>query len=496
MAVANFPGSAGVHIDLEPLDHTGAVMQACVAKRSSDGTWDALVTGQTAADAFRYSLAISSGNRLQFATHNGTNAFAADSSAGASPFTVLVADLWCQLVAIKPAGASDVTLGKYGPKQAHTGMTGVASTDVLTVTGHTLTDGQLVTLSALTGGNGLSTGTYYWVRDVAGNTFKLAATVGGAAVNFTTNVTAGTVNTLQWTWTTPASDPLSNAATIAGGKTRLGRYEATDELAGRIAAYAPWNSAPSTATAEGLAGGTAVTWLALAGGAVDLVEPGMVGASARANWSAALTSRNGLLDGTAFAGAGTIVTTDDPPAEVYTVGVVGGTSETVTAVPMDGTGDLVAAAVDAAGQVVGVPLDGTGDLVAAGAEAGSTVAAPVIGGSGDLVASAPMSVEIGAPAMAASGDLVASAFPGGDSTVVGVPLDGAADLVAAGAEAGSDLPAVPLDGTGDLVAAGVAADGNATVQAVPLDATADMPGGQVSPETPGQGGGLTLLGAG
>lgn len=196
----------------------------------------------------------------------------------------------------------------------------------------------------------------------------------------------------------------------------------------------------------------------------------------------------GMVDSSAF------------PLRIDDIGygtVVAGGGATVTAVPQAGVADLVAAAVSFdAGAVTGVPLDATADLVAAAAEAGSSITAPVIAGTGDLVAAAPMSVEIGAAPMAAAGDLVASALPGGDATVVGVPLDATAALVAPAVAAGADLAAVPQDATADLVAAGVAADGNATVAAVPLAGVADLPAGAVSPQTAAQGGGLALLGAG
>lgn len=72
-------------------------------------------------------------------------------------------------------------------------VTGVASTDVftnyvgLTATAHGLTDGTAVAFTKLKNGSGLSTYTVYYVRDATSTTFKLAATVGGSAINFTTD---------------------------------------------------------------------------------------------------------------------------------------------------------------------------------------------------------------------------------------------------------------------------------------------------------------------
>lgn len=75
-------------------------------------------------------------------------------------------------------------------------VTGVAATDVLTSTAHGLVADEPVVFRGVTGGTGLTAGTTYYARDITANTFKVAATVGGAAVNFTTDLTAGTVTGL------------------------------------------------------------------------------------------------------------------------------------------------------------------------------------------------------------------------------------------------------------------------------------------------------------
>jgi hypothetical protein len=73
-------------------------------------------------------------------------------------------------------------------------ITGVASTDIITAVGHNFTNNQLVRFPALTGGSGLfSPNNFYFVRDIVGDTFKVSSTSGGAAVNFTTDITAGTI---------------------------------------------------------------------------------------------------------------------------------------------------------------------------------------------------------------------------------------------------------------------------------------------------------------
>jgi hypothetical protein len=68
--------------------------------------------------------------------------------------------------------------------------TGVAATDVITVTSHGWVNTQPVIFTAINGGAGLSTNTTYFVRDVSGDTFKLAATSGGVAIDFTTDIIA------------------------------------------------------------------------------------------------------------------------------------------------------------------------------------------------------------------------------------------------------------------------------------------------------------------
>lgn len=77
--------------------------------------------------------------------------------------------------------------------QAGKAVTGVASTDIFTATAHGYANADAVVLSALSGGLGLVAGDVYFVIGSTANTFQLAKTVGGAAVNFTTDLTAGTV---------------------------------------------------------------------------------------------------------------------------------------------------------------------------------------------------------------------------------------------------------------------------------------------------------------
>jgi hypothetical protein len=76
--------------------------------------------------------------------------------------------------------------------------TAVASTDVITAVGHNFIANQAVRFPTLTGGGGLiaATGTYF-VRDISGDTFKVSTSSGGAALDITTDMTAGTVVAIQ-----------------------------------------------------------------------------------------------------------------------------------------------------------------------------------------------------------------------------------------------------------------------------------------------------------
>lgn len=74
-------------------------------------------------------------------------------------------------------------------------VTGASATDILTSAAHGLAVGDVVVFTALTGGAGLVVGQPYYViaTNLAANTFMVSATPGGAAVNFTSDITAGSV---------------------------------------------------------------------------------------------------------------------------------------------------------------------------------------------------------------------------------------------------------------------------------------------------------------
>jgi hypothetical protein len=70
-----------------------------------------------------------------------------------------------------------------------------SGTDTVTWNSHGMSDGQKIGFFATTMPGGLSAGTLYYVRDAATNTFKVAASSGGAAIDITSNGTTVTAHT-------------------------------------------------------------------------------------------------------------------------------------------------------------------------------------------------------------------------------------------------------------------------------------------------------------
>lgn len=82
-----------------------------------------------------------------------------------------------------------------GAFQAGTALTAVtgATPSTFTKNGHGMANGTPVFISALSGGTGLVAGRAYFVINTATNTFQLALTPGGTAVDMVTTVTSATV---------------------------------------------------------------------------------------------------------------------------------------------------------------------------------------------------------------------------------------------------------------------------------------------------------------
>lgn len=77
-----------------------------------------------------------------------------------------------------------------GGSTSITGCSFAATGDLVTKTAHGLVNGQVVTLSAISGVAGVKTSTPYFVINATANTFQLAATAGGSPIDITADGTA------------------------------------------------------------------------------------------------------------------------------------------------------------------------------------------------------------------------------------------------------------------------------------------------------------------
>ena len=108
------------------------------------------------------------------------------------------------------------------------------TTDIITLAGNTLVDGDNVVFSAATIPTGLTTGTVYFVVNSSGNTFQVSTTLGGSAVNFTANGTTvvasqylpgafGTGNSAIVLGDAATTTNNSSPALLTGGALTIGR---------------------------------------------------------------------------------------------------------------------------------------------------------------------------------------------------------------------------------------------------------------------------------
>jgi hypothetical protein len=80
---------------------------------------------------------------------------------------------------------------------AYGGVTGVATTNLVSVPGSTPVDGYSWTFTNLAGGSALNAGVRYFIRDASGSDFKLAEYQGGPAIDFTTDITNASAGLMQ-----------------------------------------------------------------------------------------------------------------------------------------------------------------------------------------------------------------------------------------------------------------------------------------------------------
>lgn len=107
-----------------------------------------------------------------------------------------------------------------GTLGAGVACTGEADDDIVTAAGHGCVDGDLVIFDTLDSeANGVNKSTVYYVRNMSGNTFKVALISGGGAINITGDV-AGTIKKISTpTWQTElivAMAAINNDATPIG----------------------------------------------------------------------------------------------------------------------------------------------------------------------------------------------------------------------------------------------------------------------------------------
>lgn len=139
---------------------------ALVTSASSDATAGTEVTGGSYARAALAFAAAASGSK---ATSSAVS-FAAMPAVDVVGWEIWSAD-----------GATRKWYGLWSPKTG----SAAAATDTITATAHGLADGDAITFQSGYAPAGATAGTKYFVRDPAANTFKIAASAGGSAIDLT-----------------------------------------------------------------------------------------------------------------------------------------------------------------------------------------------------------------------------------------------------------------------------------------------------------------------
>jgi hypothetical protein len=80
-----------------------------------------------------------------------------------------------------------------GAINSYSSVTGAEATNIITVAGSAIPTGTPFYFQSIAGGAGLTTGTIYWAVGSSGSTLQASLTPGGAAVNFTTDITAAVI---------------------------------------------------------------------------------------------------------------------------------------------------------------------------------------------------------------------------------------------------------------------------------------------------------------
>lgn len=106
-------------------------------------------------------------------------------------------------------------------------VTADAGTDLITETTHGRSSGDRIIITGGTAPTGLTKGELYFIRDVLTNTYALAATSGGAAINFTTNGTSVKVRPALIEGTDFEADLLNGEFTLLTAQTAVVRMWAS-----------------------------------------------------------------------------------------------------------------------------------------------------------------------------------------------------------------------------------------------------------------------------
>ena len=128
----------------------------------------------------RKAMAFDAADSTDLIDNTSEVAFDAADPAGVYPFDVVAWGIFDALT-----GGNIWDFGFLGGSL--TDFTALAATDVFTSVGHAFSDTTPVVLTGANLPGGFVTGTKYFVRDLSGSTFKLAATSGGAAIDVTSD---------------------------------------------------------------------------------------------------------------------------------------------------------------------------------------------------------------------------------------------------------------------------------------------------------------------
>ncbi len=119
---------------------------------------------------------------------------------------------------VQYSGCTAVSL--TGQIASYGSVTGVASTNVITVPSSAFLNGYGITFTNLAGGAGLVANVKYYVVNASGATFKLATSQGGTAIDFTTDITSATTILVQtdelFVWSSEYRDVFSGLGTQQG----------------------------------------------------------------------------------------------------------------------------------------------------------------------------------------------------------------------------------------------------------------------------------------